>query len=170
MYHPFFNKITAHSNKEENLFEGMSTLIDSKIKENKESAMKHLMMNSESKSRISEPSEPMDLRLKGKVLMTLKQYPRLNFQKSLWHWYLNSTAMGEEMFHRVADSLVLYTNINRTSAFYRLLSGVRRRQKKVPPRVKRMTIMLFLYARIYAERNMKEIMNILKRYSFDSRR
>lgn len=34
------------------------------------------------------------LKFKGRVLMGLKEYPKLNLKHSFWHWYLNSTDSG----------------------------------------------------------------------------
>lgn len=38
----------------------------------------------------------------------------------LWKWYFNTTAKGTRSMKDVADRLVLYTNINRITAFYRI--------------------------------------------------
>lgn len=103
-----------------------------------------------------------DLKFKGKMLMSLKEYPRLNLKRSFWQWYLGSTTAGENLFMRATDNLVLYTNINKTTAFYRLLNRGKGRKKKVPPRVKRMTIMLFLYSKVFVERNMRDFFDKAK--------
>lgn len=91
--------------------------------------------------------------------MGLKEYPRLNLKRAFWRWYMSSTGSGEELILHAANQLVLYTNINKTTAFYRLLGTVRSKTRKVHPRVKRMTTMLYLYLRIYVDR--------IKRYGFD---
>jgi hypothetical protein len=70
-------------------------------------------------------SESSDLKYKGRVLNGLKEYPRLNLQRAFWKWYLNTTANGLQHFQRAADNLVLYTNCNKTTVFYRLLHQVR---------------------------------------------
>jgi hypothetical protein len=87
--------------------------------------------------------------------MQLKEYPRLNLKRAFWKWHLSTTSAGEYLFQRAADNLVLYTNINKTTAFYRLFNKSRRRMRNVPPRVKRMTTMVYLYSKIFFERNMR---------------
>ena len=94
--------------------------------------------------------------------MGLKEYPRLNLKRAFWKWYLTSTGTGENLFQRAADNLVLYTNINKTSSFYRLFNKIKGRKKKVHPRVKRMTVMLYLYSRIFVERNMRDFFEKVK--------
>jgi hypothetical protein len=32
--------------------------------------------------------------MKGKVLMNLKEYPRLNLKRAFWKWYLTTTGAG----------------------------------------------------------------------------
>ena len=93
------------------------------------------------------------LKFKGKMLMGLKEYPRLNLKRAFWRWYLNSTGSGENLFTKTVNQLVLYTNINKTTSFYRLLGTVRSKLIKVHPRVKRMTTMIYLYTRIFFDRN-----------------
>jgi len=73
-----------------------------------------------------------------------------------------STGNGQNLFQRAADNLVLYTNINKTSSFYRLYSKVKGRKKHVHPRVKRMTMMFYLYSRIFVERNMRDFFEKIK--------
>jgi hypothetical protein len=68
---------------------------------------------------------------------------------------LSSTDHGDELFQNAADKLVLYTNINKTTFFYRLLNTVKVREIKVDPKVKRMTVMFYLYTKIYFERPMR---------------
>jgi hypothetical protein len=34
------------------------------------------------------------MKFKGKMLMGLKEYPRLNLKRAFWRWYLNSTGSG----------------------------------------------------------------------------
>ena len=125
-----------------NFLLGITVMLNSKIKEKKEQAFKNLLINYG-----TSPSMTTDLKFKGKMLMGLKEYPRLNIKRSFWRWYLMSTGTGENFFQRAADNLVLYTNINKTTSFYRLFCKVKGRKKKVHPRVKRMTMMLYLYSR-----------------------
>jgi hypothetical protein len=75
---------------------------------------------------------------------------------------LTTTGTGENLFQRVSDNMVLYTNINKTTSFYRLFSKIKGRKKKVHPRVKRMTVMLYLYSRIFVERNMRDFFEKMK--------
>ena len=94
--------------------------------------------------------------------MGLKEYPRLNLKRAFWRWYLNSTGSGENLFNQTVNQLVLYTNINKTTSFYRLLGTVRSKQKKVHPRVKRMTTMIYLYTRIFFDRSKREFFEKFK--------
>lgn len=94
--------------------------------------------------------------------MGLKEYPRLNLKRAFWRWYLNSTGSGENLFNKTVNQLVLYTNINKTTSFYRLLGTVRSKQRKVHPRVKRMTTMFYLYTRIFFDRNKREFFEKFK--------
>lgn len=66
-----------------------------------------------------------NMKLKGRALMALKEYPRLNLKRAFWRWYLSSTDHGDVLFQNAADKLVLYTNINKTTFFYRLLNTVK---------------------------------------------
>jgi len=153
-YFPVFNAIVGtNSTKKEpitpfvlkNVMLGISVLINSQIKERKEIAFNHLVYHLGSSS----PAMVSDLKFKGKMLMGLKEYPRLNLKRAFWKWYLTSTTTGENLFQRAADNLVIYTNINKTTSFYRLFSKIKGKKKKVHPRVKRMTMMLYLYSRIF---------------------
>ncbi len=101
-------------------------------------------------------------RFKGKVLMGLKEYPRLNLKRAFWKWYLQSTGTGEMLFEKYADSLVLYTNINKTTAFYRIFNKIKGKRRKVSPKVKRMTTMLYLYSKIFMDRQQREFFEKLK--------
>jgi hypothetical protein len=42
----------------------------------------------------SAPALASDLKFKGKMLMQLKEYPRLNLKRAFWRWYLVSTGTG----------------------------------------------------------------------------
>lgn len=141
-----------------NFLLGISIMLNSKIKEAKEGAFKNILIQ----YGTSSPSMASDQKFKGKMLMGLKEYPRLNLKRAFWKWYLTSTGTGENLFQRVSDNLVLYTNINKTTSFYRLFSKIKGRKKKVPPRVKRMTVMLYLYSRIFVERNMRDFFEKMK--------
>jgi len=79
----------------------------------------------------------------------------LNLKRAFWRWYLGATDHGESLFQNASDKLVLYTNINKTTVFYRLMNQIKGKKRKVHPRVKRMTIMIYLYSKIYFQRGMK---------------
>jgi hypothetical protein len=96
-----------------------------------------------------------NLKMKGKVLMALKEYPKLNLKRAFWRWNLSITDQGQRLFQQASDKLVLYTNINKTTFFYRLYNQVRVKKIKVDPKVKRMTVMLYLYTKMFFERPMK---------------
>lgn len=102
------------------------------------------------------------MKLKGRALMALKEYPRLNLKRAFWRWYLSTTDSGDKLFINAADKLVLYTNINKTTFFYRLLNKVKVREIKVDPKVKRMTVMFYLYTKMYYERPMREFFEKFK--------
>lgn len=75
---------------------------------------------------------------------------------------MNTTDTGESLFQRAADQLVLYTNINKTTSFYRLFNKVKGRRRIVSPKTKRMTIMLYLYTKIFYDRHMREFFEKFK--------
>lgn len=82
-------------------------------------------------------------------------------KRAFWRWHISSTESGETNILRAANNLVLYTNINKTTAFYRLLGTVRR-NIKVHPRVKRMTTMIYLYTRIFFDRQKRDAFDRMK--------
>jgi hypothetical protein len=51
--------------------------------------------------------------MKGKILMNLKDYPRLNLKRAFWKWYLTTTGSGETLFQTVSDNLVLYSQTSK---------------------------------------------------------
>ena len=65
-------------------------MLSSKIKEKKEQGFKNLLIHFGSAS----PNMTSDLKFKGKMLMGLKEYPRLNQKRAFWKWYLTTTATG----------------------------------------------------------------------------
>lgn len=75
---------------------------------------------------------------------------------------MNTTGSGDNLFQKAANNLVLYTNIHKINSFYRLLGTVRSRVLKVHPRVKRMTTMLYLYARYFFDRTKREAFQKIK--------
>lgn len=66
------------------------------------------------------------------------------------------------MLQKVSNKLVLDTNINKTTAFYRIFRLVKGKRKIVSPKVKRMTIMLYLYSRLYVQRQKQEFFEKFK--------
>lgn len=65
------------------------------------------------------------------------------------------------MMLKAAHNLVLHTSINKVSAFYRLLMGIRAPKRYVHPQTKRLTTMLYAYTRIFFERTKKDAFDIL---------
>ena len=74
------------------------------------------------------------------------------------------------MLQRVADQLVLYTNINKTTGFYRLFKKVKGKRKIVSPKTKRMTMMIYLYSRLFFERQKQEFFEKFKIYAYKNSR
>lgn len=72
----------------------MSTysLLNNKLKEKKEWTFRTLLKQ----FGLSSISEQIDanMKFKGKMLMGLKEYPRLNLKRAFWRWYLNTTDTG----------------------------------------------------------------------------
>ena len=95
--------------------------------------------------------------------MALKDYPNNSFRKCFWRWYLNTTGTGDNVFQKAANNLVLYTTVNKTTTFYRMLGTVRVRVTNVHPRVKRMMTMLNLYLGIYVHRTLKNGFDRIKK-------
>lgn len=97
--------------------------------------------------------------------MGLKEYPRHNKKHAFYLWYLRSTDTGGSILQKVADQLVLYTNINKTTAFYRLFKKVKGKKRIVSPKTKRMAIMIYLYSRLFFERQKQEFFEKFKIYA-----
>lgn len=76
-----------------NLFLGLSILVNAKIKERKEAAFRTLVTNFSGANSVVDRASS-DLKFKGKMLMGLKEYPRLNLKRAFWRWYLVSTGSG----------------------------------------------------------------------------
>jgi hypothetical protein len=62
---------------------------------------------------------------------------------------------------RTANKLVLYTNINKITSFYRLISGLKNR-KQVPPHIKKMLTILHAYTKLSLDRTKKDVFTTLK--------
>jgi hypothetical protein len=63
---------------------------------------------------------------------------------------------------QAANNLVLYTNVNKITAFYRLFGQIRQGKKRIPPRVKRMAIFIHLFSKVYFDRLKKDAFNFVK--------
>ena len=55
------------------------------------------------------------------MLLALKEYPRLSKRRAFYIWYLRTAKKGVKVLEKVANNFVLFTNINKTTAFYRML-------------------------------------------------
>jgi len=77
-----------------NIFLGLSILINNKIKEKKENVFRTLLVSYAGGSSSIGEKISSDLKFKGKMLMGLKEYPRLNLKRAFWRWYLVSTGSG----------------------------------------------------------------------------
>jgi len=97
------------------------------------------------------------------VLNGLKEYPRLNLKRALWNWYMVSTTKGEQFIQRAADNLVLYTNCNKITAFYRLLNAVRGKVVKISPLMRRKVIMMNVTLKSFFNRHKRESFLKIKR-------
>jgi hypothetical protein len=139
---------------------GMTMLVQSKVNDNQGWCLSKIKDNFANKEAVEKIEAT--IKFKGKMLLGLKEYPRLNLKRAFWRWYLNTTGSGDNLFQKAANNLVLYTNIHKINSFYRLLGTVRSRMIKVHPRVKRMTTMLYLYTRYFFERSKREAFEKLK--------
>ena len=86
----------------------------------------------------------------------------MNLKRGFWRWYLVTTDVGHNIFQRAANNLVLYTNVNKTTAFYRLFQTVRGNRIKVSPKVKRLMYMLNMFLRNIFNRQQKDAFEKLK--------
>ena len=66
-------------------------MLNEKATQQKEWALNNIMKKFG--SNIHEIAET-SMKFKGKMLMGLKEYPRLNLKRAFWRWYLNSTGSG----------------------------------------------------------------------------
>lgn len=98
----------------------------------------------------------VDDKYRGRKLLSLNEHAKTNKRKCFWRWYLNTTGTGDNLFQKAANNLVLYTSVNKTTLFYRLLGTVRERRTNVHPRVKRMMTMLNFYIGIHVHRCLKK--------------
>jgi hypothetical protein len=125
-------------------------LIGLKVKEQKEMAMRKILLQFGFAS-MSEKIEA-NLRYKGKSLMNLKEYPRMNMKRAFYRWYLQTTDMGKNLFQRAADNMVLYTNVNKTTAFYRIFETIRANRRIVTDDAKRRGFIFYLFLKRFYDR------------------
>lgn len=94
----------------------------------------------------------------------LKEYPRLNLRRAFWNWYLNTTSNGAQLFQTAADNLVLYTNCNRITAFYRLKSATfgKRNHFYVSPALKRKIVMLTATLKLFLRKHKHDVFQKIK--------
>ena len=118
---------------------------------------------------VADQDERNDLKYKGRVLNALKEYPRLNIKRAFWRWYLNATANGLQHFQTAADNLVLYTNCNKITVFYRLLHQVRKSVVHVSLATKRKVQMMMVTLRMVMEKHKREAYNLIKMTSKNKR-
>jgi hypothetical protein len=105
--------------------------------------------------------EEAELLNKGRRLLALKEYPRLNMKRAFWNWFLTTTLKGDSLFQTAADNLVLYTNCNRVTAFYRLKLATFGRKSKfyVSPALKMKIDSLTATLRLVYRKHKKEILD-----------
>jgi hypothetical protein len=147
-----------------NVATNMFHLLNYKMKENKDFAFRNLM-KVDREMKIQEP----DLHVKGMLLMGLKEYPRQNKRSAFYSWYLKSTQEGQSLLQKLSNRLVLETNINKTTAFYRLFRPIKGKKTIVSPKIKRFTIAMYLYSRIFVERQKQEFFQKFKIYASKER-
>jgi hypothetical protein len=94
--------------------------------------------------------------------MGLKEYPRLNLKRAFWRWYLTTTDTGESLFQKVSDNIVLYTHANKENTYYRFFKKAKGRRRKVNPKIKRLTMILCLYTKIFFNRQVREAFEMIK--------
>jgi hypothetical protein len=104
------------------------------------------------------------LKQKAKILtLAVKEYPHLNLKKAFWKWHFNSRP-GEEIIKEAVDKLVLYTNINKDTAAYRLFRIIKEQNKtiRVDIRTKRLGLVLFFLTKVTAIRRIRNCFEDLK--------
>ena len=71
------------------------------------------------------PSIRINMRIKGRILLGLNKHLKNQMRKMIQKWYLSTTNKGKEVMFKLCKRLVLDTNINKTTVFYRLLKKKR---------------------------------------------
>lgn len=66
------------------------------------------------------------------------------------------------MFQKVSDNIVLYTHANKENTYYRLFKKAKGRRRKVNPKIKRLTMILCLYTKIFFNRQVREAFEMIK--------
>lgn len=104
------------------------------------------------------------LKQKAKILtLAIKEYPHLNLKKAFWKWHFNSRP-GEDLIKEAVDKLVLYTNINKDTAAYRLFRIIKEETKAVKVNIgtKRLGLVLFFLTKISAMRRIRSCFDDIK--------
>jgi hypothetical protein len=143
-----------------NVVSNLIHMLEYKVKEEKEFAFRSILKDIKELG----PGDP-GIHVKGRLLLGLKEYPRQSKRSAFYHWYVKSTIAGESLLQKVGNKLVLDTHINKTTAFYRLFRLVKGKKKIISPKLKRMTIMLYLYSRVFVERQKQEFFQKFKMYA-----
>ncbi len=104
-----------------------------------------------------EEYEEAQVHNKARRLIALKEYSRFNLKRAFWNWYLTTTAKGANLFQKAADNLVLYTNCNRISVFYRLKNATfgRKNEIYINPILRRKIVMLTATLKLYYRKHKK---------------
>jgi len=142
--------VPTNENLRRSILVNASVLLNLKVREQKEVAMRKILQQFGFAS-MSEKIEA-NLRYKGKSLMNLKEYPRMNLKRAFYRWYLQTTDMGQNLFQRAADNMVLYTNVNKTTAFYRMFETVRVQRRIVTDDAKRRGFIFYLFIKRFYDR------------------
>ena len=75
---------------------------------------------------------------------------------------MSQTAVGRQNFQNLADNLVLYTNVNRTTVLYRLKTATFGKKFHVSPLLKRKIVMLTATLKLFFRKHKKEIFEKIK--------
>lgn len=94
--------------------------------------------------------------------MKLNPYAQQKLKKVFWQWYLQETDNGMEQFVKLANVIVLYTNVNKTTVFYRLLMNIRDNRKKIPIGIRRTISFINVFTKLFFERAQKSAFDKLK--------
>lgn len=107
--------------------------------------------------------------MKGKLLLSLKEYPRQNLRNAFYKWYITTSQTGQGLLQKMVTRLVLQTNVNKTTAFYRMFQKVKKTENYVSCKSKRLALVLYLYSRIYLQREKQEFFEKFKIFASKER-